>query len=177
MQQNVRRHSLRTEQWVPFPLERVFDFFADPRNLPPLMPAWQKARIVAAAIVPPAAPPAGRMPTGHEAGVGSRMTITFRPVPLLPVRLRWEALIEEFAWDEHFCDGQPSGPFAYWRHCHWLRAETRGAVTGTVVTDAVTVAFPFGKLGGIAYRLGGERQVRGIFAYRQKQLLRMMAAQ
>jgi ligand-binding SRPBCC domain-containing protein len=177
MQQNVRRHSLRTEQWVPFPLERVFDFFADPRNLPPLMPAWQKARIVAAAIVPPAAPPAGRMPTGHEAGVGSRMTITFRPVPLLPVRLRWEALIEEFAWDEHFCDGQPSGPFAYWRHCHWLRAETRGAVTGTVVTDAVTVAFPFGKLGGIAYRLGGKRQVRGIFAYRQKQLLRMMAAQ
>jgi hypothetical protein len=26
------------EQWVPFPLERVFLFFADPRNLPRLMP-------------------------------------------------------------------------------------------------------------------------------------------
>ena len=92
------RHSLRMEQWVPFPMNRVFDFFADPRNLPPLMPAWQKARIVAAAIVPPPAPPSGRTPTGHEAGVGSKMTITFRPVPLLPFRLRWEALIEEFAW-------------------------------------------------------------------------------
>jgi ligand-binding SRPBCC domain-containing protein len=53
------------------------------------------------------------------------MTLTFRVLPLFPLRLRWEAVIEEFAWDEHFCDGQPKGPFAHWRHCHRLRAENR----------------------------------------------------
>jgi ligand-binding SRPBCC domain-containing protein len=169
------RHTLQMDQWVPYPVECVFDFFADPRNLPPLMPAWQKARIIQASIVPPPAPPAGRAATGHEAGAGSRMTLTFRPIPCVPVRLRWEAAIEEFAWDEHFCDGQPKGPFAYWRHCHWLRAEKRDGVNGTLVTDKVTVAFPFGVLGDIAFRLGGERQVRAIFNYRQRTLPQLLA--
>ena len=39
------RHSLQTEQWLPYPRERVFAFFADPGNLPPLMPEWQRARV------------------------------------------------------------------------------------------------------------------------------------
>ncbi len=170
------RHTLELEQWVPYPVEQVFDFFADPRNLPPLMPAWQKARIVKAAVIPPPAPGSGRIPSGHEAGVGSRMTLTFRPVPLLPLRLRWEAEIEEFSWDEHFCDGQPNGPFAYWRHCHRLRAETRAGAVGTIITDSVTFAFPLGAIGELGYRLGGARQVKAIFRYRQQQFLRMMPA-
>jgi ligand-binding SRPBCC domain-containing protein len=169
------QHTFLTDQWVPYPVERVFDFFADPRNLPPLMPAWQKARIVEAAIVAPSAPASGRIPTGHEAGAGSRITLTFRVLPLFPLRLRWEAVIEEFAWDEHFCDGQPKGPFAHWRHCHRLRAENRTSAEGTVITDAVTFAFPFGVVGELAYRMGGARQVRKIFGYRQQQFLRMMS--
>ncbi len=39
------RHTFQTEQWLPFPVELVFAFFAYPENLPRLMPAWQKARI------------------------------------------------------------------------------------------------------------------------------------
>src|SRR3954451_16784048 len=44
-QQRRMRFSFTSEQWVPFPLARVFAFFADPLNLPRLMPAWQDARI------------------------------------------------------------------------------------------------------------------------------------
>ena len=47
------RHRFQTEQWVPYSLERVFAFFADPGNLPPLMPVWQRARVEGANYVAP----------------------------------------------------------------------------------------------------------------------------
>lgn len=34
-----------TRQWVPFPVELVFAFFANPSNLPHLMPPRLKTRI------------------------------------------------------------------------------------------------------------------------------------
>ena len=46
------RHTYITSQWLPYPLPRVFAFFANPANLPRLMPAWQGARIDAISLVP-----------------------------------------------------------------------------------------------------------------------------
>ena len=167
------RHHLQMRQWVPFALPAVFDFFANPENLPPLMPRWQAARIDSATIVAPPLPPTGRK-VGLAAGTGSRLLISFRPIPFSPVRAHWEASIVSFAWDDHFCDRQLSGPFGYWLHCHRVTEETRGEVRGTVVIDELEYEMPFGALGEGANRLGGEAQVRAIFAYRQKQLLRLM---
>jgi ligand-binding SRPBCC domain-containing protein len=172
------RHRLQMQQWVPYALEDVFDFFANPNNLPPLMPAWQKARIESKELVTPPEPLAGRQIAVHApAGAGTKMRISFRPLPLLPVRMRWDASIVEFGWDDHFCDEQPSGPFAYWRHCHHVRREARGGVDGTFVTDDVTYAFPLGMLGDVVNLLGGGLQVRSIFKYRQQQLLRLLPQQ
>ena len=42
-----------TDQWVPFPVELVFAFFANPSNLPHLVPAKQKARIEDLRLQPP----------------------------------------------------------------------------------------------------------------------------
>ncbi len=165
------------QQWVPYPPVPVFDFFANPANLPPLMPDWQQARIDRTKLVAPPAPPSARgASTSVAAGAGTRMTISFRPVPLLPVRMSWDAFIVEFAWDDHFCDEQLSGPFGYWRHCHRVTAEERGGVAGTRVTDHVVYAFPFGVLGDLAWAFGGALQVRSLFRYRQKQLLKLLPA-
>ena len=62
------RHKFQTEQWVPYPREKVFAFFADPANLPPLMPHWQNARVEKAEYVPP---PVSSDATGFAAGKGS----------------------------------------------------------------------------------------------------------
>ena len=169
------RHRLTFEQWIPFPVAQVFAFFANPDNLPPLMPSWQKARIDTASILPPAAPPRHHAST-QAAGVGSRMLISFRPVPFAPVRMQWDARIAEFAWDHHFCDEQLSGPFAYWRHCHRLRVEDRGGESGTVVTDDVTYEMKFGPLGEIGNMLGGSLQMQSLFHYRQRQLVKLLTA-
>lgn len=88
--------------------------------------------------------------------------------------MHWDAEIAEFAWDDHFCDEQVRGPFASWRHCHRLSEESRDGVMGTLVVDDVMLAFPFGGLGNLTYHLGGGKQVRSLFRYRQRQLLRLL---
>ncbi|RRA48864.1 SRPBCC family protein [Acidipila sp. EB88] len=171
------RHRLQMHQWVPYAVPAVFDFFANPANLPPLMPRWQAARIDTAELVDPVPAPADRPAAKTPAaGQGSRMLISFRLVPLLPIRMQWDARIVEFAWDDHFCDAQVTGPFAYWRHCHRLHAETRQGAEGTVVTDDVTYAFPLGPLGDLAWLAGGALQVQSLFRYRQRQLLKLLPA-
>lgn len=173
------RFSYHTEQWVPYPVEQVFDFFAIPANLPHLMPAGQAPRIDAASIVPP--PPASSRPetasgSNSAAGIGSRLTLSFLPFPHAPFRVRWEAEIIEFTWDEHFCDRQLKGPFAYWKHCHYVWPLTQQGIQGTAIADDLEYELPFGVAGTIANRIFVRRQIERTFAFRQGQLTRIMAA-
>src|ERR1700761_7481700 len=108
------RHRFQTEQWVPYPREKVFAFFANPANLPPLMPAWQKVRLERTHLV---APPESTA-TQAFAGKGSMITISFRPIPGIPWRMEWDAFIDEFCWNDYFCDEQRRGPFRFFRQYH-----------------------------------------------------------
>ncbi len=165
-------HYFHAEQHLPYPLATVFAFFADPANLPRLMPAWQRARIDAASYVPP--PPAPTPFPGSDAilaGSGSRMTITIKPFPFAPFRLPWDALIEDFRWLQGFCDIQTRGPFAYWRHCHTLTPTP----TGTHLTDAVTYTPPFGPLGTLANALFLKHQLAATFRLRHRRTLEILA--
>ena len=104
------------------------------------------------------------------------MTITFLPFPFSPFRLTWEASIVEFEWNDHFCDEQPKGPFAYWRHCHRVSEEVRGAIDGTLVVDELTYELPLGILAEPAHFLFVRNQIQGIFAYRKKRLLQLLSS-
>lgn len=161
------RHTFHTEQWLPYPTEQVFAFFADPANLPPLMPRWQRARVERSNYV---APP-GSSSAAVAAGEGSLITISFRPIPLIPLRLEWDAYIAEFRWNDFFCDEQRRGPFHYFRHCHRVRQERNG----TSISDAVEYELPLGKLGDLANGLAMKRQIRALFNYRQKMLPVLLA--
>jgi len=104
------------------------------------------------------------------AGPGSEMLLRFRPVPFSPVQLSWRARITDFTWNNHFCDEQLTGPFAYWRHCHRMQAQGRNGVPGTLVRDELEYAMPFGALGELGHLLFAKRQIAAIFRYRQKTL-------
>ena len=159
------RYHFQVEQWLPFPVEYVFRFFSNPANLPRLMPDWQKARIDESTLTLPP-PSASNIPGTPVAGAGSRILLSFRPVPFSPIRLHWNAQIDEFAWNDHFCDLQLTGPFAYWHHCHRVSAETRHNVTGTLLRDDLHYEVPFGPLGQFANWLAVSAQIRTAFAYR-----------
>ena len=159
------RHTFQAEQWLPYPREKVFAFFADPSNLPPLMPKWQRARVERAKYV--GSPGVG----GVVAGQGSVITISFRPVPLVPVRLEWDAYIAEFCWNEYFCDEQRRGPFRYFHHCHRVRNDRNGSV----VRDEVEYELPLGLLGDLANGFAVRGQIGSLFRYRQRLLPLLLA--
>ena len=172
------RLRFETEQWLPLPLPVVFAFFANPANLPPLMPKWQKARIDAVALRPAPLAPTGT-PPGLAAGNGTEITLTARAFPLLPFRSSWLARIEDFRWNEGFCDLQVKGPFRYWRHCHSVRELKEpgsGFRVGTLVRDQVEYELPLAGNNGFVGKILASPVLRSIFMYRQKQAQSLLGA-
>jgi ligand-binding SRPBCC domain-containing protein len=167
-----------THQWVPYPVELVFAFFANPTNLPHLMPRKFEARIEDARIQPPPPRPlasdASRRFKSVAAGVGSEILISFLPIPWVPRRLSWMARITEFVWNSHFCDEQVRGPFTRFRHRHGIQAEVREGLEGTLVADEIEFVLPYGLIG----RVGGallQRNMSKSFAHRQNRLPEILA--
>ena len=167
--------TLVTSQWVPYPVELVFAFFANPANLPHLMPPWQRARIESSRLIPPPPRPLAEDPAlrfkSAAAGVGSEMLISFRLFPGIPLRQRWLAQVNEFEWNSHFCDAQLSGPFATWHHRHGISAESQDGLPGTRLLDEIEYTLPLGPLGTLAHSLFVRGQMQDTFAYRQRRLL------
>jgi len=167
-------HHLEFEQWVPFPIERVFAFFSNPENLPRIMPASSRTKLIALNQTP-APPPQPGIPADKAAGVGSTIVTSFRVFPMLPLRAQWIARITEFEWNHHFADVQDRGPFKSWHHRHEFRAETRGGVAGTLVRDLIDYEVGFGFLGAMANTLFVRRQMQSTFAQRQQTLQKLLA--
>jgi len=176
-------HKLQFEQWVAFPLEHVFAFFSNPRNLPRIMPPRIDTKIVRIDRVPP--PVADGSSSNLAAGVGSVIVTSFRIFPPLPFRAQWIARIVEFEWNHHFADVrdvvrddvQDEGPFRSWHHRHEFIAQTRDGVAGTLVRDTVEYEVGFGVLGRIANQLFVTRHMRRTFLARQRVLESLLRPQ
>jgi ligand-binding SRPBCC domain-containing protein len=161
---------LQFEQWVPQPLESVFLFFANPNNLPRIMPPKTATRIDNLHLIPPN----GRETDPNLAGVGSEIITSFKVLPFLPVRSTWVALITEFEWNHHFADIQKLGPFHSFHHRHQMRPEVRRGVSGTIVQDVVELEVGFGWLEWLVERLFIRHQMAAMFRYRQQALKQLL---
>ena len=165
---------LEFEQWVPFPLERVFAFFSNPENLPRIMPESSSTKLVVIKRVP--APPSDPSVADNKAaGVGSTIATSFRLFPALPIRAQWIARITEFEWNRYFADVQEKGPFKSWHHRHEFRAESRNGTSGTFVRDVINYDVGFGFLGAMANSIVVRRQMQRTFAGRQQSLCKLLA--
>lgn len=167
-------HHLEFEQWVPFPLERVFAFFSNPENLPRIMPASSRTKLIVLNRMPAPPPPPGVM-GDKAAGVDSTIVTSFRLFPFLPIRAQWVARITEFEWNHHFADLQEKGPFKSWHHRHEFRAEIREGMTGTLVCDVIDYEIGLGFLGAIANALFVRRAMKRTFRERQQTLPQFLA--
>src|ERR1700681_3930443 len=149
-------HLVQFEQWVPVPRERVFLFFANPSNLPRIMPPQTGTELVRLKLVPPSGIAEGGATITDRAplaGAGSEIVTSFRVLPSLPFRAQWTAVITEFEWNHHFADLQKRGPFKSFHRRHELTEETRNRLRGTIVRDAIEYDVGFGWLGELAQRL------------------------
>ena len=163
-------HTAIFEQWLPLPLNRVFEFFGNPENLPLIMPPWMQVQVDNAVLVaPPDAPPDGKF-----AGVGSLVFVSFRPFPLLPLRVRSEAKIAGFGMNRFFADSHSDALFKSWHHRHEFVAEQRGEVSGTTARDIITYELRFGPLSAMVNSLFVAPQMRRTFEYRQRIVERLL---
>jgi ligand-binding SRPBCC domain-containing protein len=169
---------LHAEHWVPVRLPIVFAFFADPHNLPRVMPPSQGAKIIKLNLVPPRLPE-GAIPRGVErmAGAGTEIMFKFRVIPYVPVHERWTALITEFVYHEHFSDTQKQGPFKSWHHTHTFESKIVDGVEGTKVGDEVVYEVGFGVVGTTLERMIFRRVLHSVFEHRKKALEAVFATE
>ncbi|MGB8259261.1 MAG: cyclase [Terracidiphilus sp.] len=167
-----------THQWVPFPVELVFAFFANPHNLAHLMPPALKTRVEDVRLAPAPARPVAADPARRfqslAAGVGTEILVSFKPIGWGP-RVSSLHRIVEFEWMSHFVDEQVRGPFEQFRHRHGIEAEVRDGVEGTLVSDQVELDLKGGVLGGLGAGVV-RRQMELAFAHRQKRLPEILEA-
>ena len=159
------------EQWVAAPLGDVFAFFADPRNLPRIMPPKQGAVIVKLSLVTPRFP-ADQNPAEAQrmAGAGTEIVFKFRAIPYLPMHEKWIARITAFSPNEYFTDVQQQGPFRRWEHTHTFAAKMIHNLEGTLISDVVEYEVGFGVIGRLLEKLMFQRILRNTFDYRRKAL-------
>jgi ligand-binding SRPBCC domain-containing protein len=169
---------LEFAEWVPVPINKVFAFFADPENLPRLMPPETQTKVDGFQLVAPPPPPSGDLntiETHHAAGTGSIIDTSFRPLRWFPWRRKWTAAITEFEWNHHFADVQQKGPFKRWHHRHEFIQDNRNGSSGTLVRDEIEYEVGYGPFGAVANALLIEKKMRQIFAHRQKVLPELLA--
>jgi ligand-binding SRPBCC domain-containing protein len=171
MVRTLKSTHIEFEDWVPFPIESVFDFFSNPENLPRIMPAASATRIIELKRVPPRIPG----PNPKAAGTGSRITTSFLVFPYLLFRAAWTACITEFEWNHHFADVQQKGPFKSWHHRHEFATQTRDGVNGTIIRDIIDYEVGLRFLGRIANALFLRRQIESTFAQRQQALPKLLS--
>jgi ligand-binding SRPBCC domain-containing protein len=160
------------EHWIPVEISKVFAFFADPRNLPPIMPSPLGAQIRSLKLVPPP----GVEENGHEqmAGMGSEITLSFKALPPLPFRVTWVALITEFRWNSYFTDIQKRGPMKSWHHGHEFSRATKNGVQGTLIRDIVDLDPGYGFAGKLFGGMMIPTQLHLTFSHRQKKIEQLL---
>jgi len=170
----VMLSSFQAEQWVPYDCEQVFRFFANPSNLPRIMPPATGTRLLEVRLE---SPPSHPMVTDDQpiAGIGSEIVTSFLILPLLPLRAEWIALITEFEWNHHFADVQKKGPFKSFYHRHEILPERRDETNGSLARDIIEYDPGLGWLGALAQKLFIADQLQRTFAYRQHALTRLLS--
>lgn len=146
-------HVLEARVWLARPRPEVFAFFADPRNLLKLTPPRVGLRLLSDV---------------GELAAGAVLDLR---VAWLGLPLSWRSYIREYDPPYRFVDVQVRGPWARWEHRH-LFLEEGG---GTWVEDRVTYRLPLGALGRLAHAALVRRQLRGLWAYRQRRLGELLA--
>jgi ligand-binding SRPBCC domain-containing protein len=148
-------YELRRETFLRAPLEEVFEFFSEARNLERITPPFLGFHVLTPEPIP------------MHAGTIIDYKLKIRGVPA-----RWRTLIETWNPPFEFSDTQERGPYRLWHHTHRFRAVDGG----TSMVDIIRYALPFGPLGRLVHRLQVRRDVEAIFEFREQRIQELFGA-
>jgi hypothetical protein len=144
------------EQYLPWKVEKVFPFFADAKNLENLTPASLSFKII------------GDTPKTVSQGAEISYRLKVHGVPV-----RWKTLIKEWNPPKKFVDVQITGPYTLWHHTH----EFSPLSEGTLMRDRVRYRLPLGAVGGLLAGAFVKKDLRKIFEFRRRYLVKNLASQ
>jgi len=142
----MKLNRLESTERIAAPIDDVWEFFSNPRNLPVITPPWLGLELTSE-------PPADMHP-------GLIITYTVRPIAGLA--LGWVTEITHVVDRKLFVDEQRAGPYRFWHHQHHFRA-IDGA---TEMRDIVHWTLPAGRLGELIAGRHVHRRVSSIFEFR-----------
>ena len=134
-------------QFIPRPLDEVWEFFSRPENLNEVTPKEMNFEILTDIANKP---------------MYEGMIINYKVTPLLGIKMRWTTEIQRIKEGQYFVDEQRFGPYAMWHHEHHFR-EADG---GVYMTDLLHYAIPFDPFGRLANVLFVNNKIEEIFKYR-----------
>jgi len=137
------------ETVVNAPIDEVFAFFCRVENLAKLTPVTLGFKVLS------------KLPIEMRVGTLIDCQVRIRGIPV-----KWRTEISVWEPGKRFIDIQVKGPYRKWIHEH--RFEPDGA--GTRIWDAVEYAVPGGLLAPIVHNLFVRREIKSVFAYREKVL-------
>ena len=147
-----RDFELERTQLVPREQPEAFAFFADPRNLEAITPAWLRFRVVST-------PPAIQR--------GSRLRYRLR---LFGAPIVWHTVIFDWRPPCTFADVQELGPYPLWVHTHRFTPVSGG----TEIYDHVRYRVPGGPLAATVRRYAVRGWLDEIFDFRASALSRLL---
>jgi ligand-binding SRPBCC domain-containing protein len=150
----MHTYKLEREQFLPRPVEVIYSFFSRPENLQIITPPWLEFRMV-------------KTPEMLTTGSLIRYRLRWRVVPIA-----WTTEIREWDPPQGFVDRALKSPYALWNHEHRFT----GQDCGTLMSDCVTYALPFGFLGRAAHWMVVRRDVEKIFEFRAQTMRRLFTA-
>ena len=138
---------LRAEQWIPQPVEPLWEFFSKAKNLEEITPPWMGFRV-----------------TGMSTPEIENQTLIDYKLKIHGVPVRWQSRIEDWTPPLRFVDTQTHGPYAKWHHTHSFFP----VAGGTLAEDRVLYRVPMGALGKVVAGWKVKRDIETIFTYRKK---------
>lgn len=146
-------HTLYREQIIPAPLDIVWEYFCDPKNLNRITPPDMNFEIL----------------SGGDVRMYEGQLIEYRVEFVRGIRSRWLTEISHVRACEYFVDEQRLGPYRFWYHEHGFEATS----SGTRMTDRVTYEAPVGVLGEILNRLWIAERLNQIFDFRRRTIMEL----
>ena len=150
----MKLHQVKRTQFIDRPVEEVWDFFSNPRNLREITPESMDFQI------------RSELPEEIYAG----MIIEYQVRPIANIPMTWVTEITQVEKPYFFIDEQREGPYAFWHHQHHFKSVNGG----TEVTDLVHYKVPLGFLGRIFQPIFVEPQLNAIFKYRNEALEKLL---
>lgn len=135
-------------QFIPQPVENIWDFFSRPENLKKMTPTQVGITMLSDL-------------SGQKMYQG--MLIPYYISPLMGIRMKWLTEITHISPMEYFIDVQREGPYAFWHHQHHFMPQDGG----TLMHDILHYKVPYGPIGSLANALLVDKMVDDIFKFRK----------